>query len=776
MAGPAPSTVKPIPPHIQRYTGQANSQADPTPPSVDRVLTSSGRPLEPALQQNMEQRLGHDFSQVRVHSGDAAEQSAREVHANAYTVGHNIVLGTGRFAPGTREGWRLIAHELTHVVQQSGANIGIQRGPLFPARTNYRFDTGQITVDDLSDPEISMRVHSMTRGELRAYRARVIDPGVQEYIGRLLAPQPTAQLETNTFTVTQAGMDTLVGLNYWEQRTWTAFELSNSPARFTSSAEERDAVYAALWQAFPQGPATPPTSKLVTIPPNAQRKSALLYEFVISAPATAGGKTRLDINFQREHVGRVTDTAAEPPKGYIAPQLSFNSDVGFPESADRYFANHRDERRQIAYWIKQQSGSFEQLVVTRSVPRDGKGSPTETLFLVSGKKEKSGALRELNIELRPGSRPAEVTPVEDYRNRDYGDLLLENAQSQPDPKKGDTLGYVNVAGVSSDEVVSVKYVIANYFTVIGTRNAEVDAVVPITGKKRHVFYTLRFRPDNEVDVERVGEKGSSEKLDPSRMDIARVRDYEANASEPAKLKTWLGKRYPGVKPTGATVEDVRDSANQAMSSDAGTPAWYQANYKVTVIDGAATQTRLRNVHKLNDKQTPDADNKDFTPHELRLAELSLQTLTETILKLLHYVRLGRKANQRKADGTIGPYGGETFWNGSNKTVVMYDSGMGDNASAFRGGPEGVNVPQAMLFTHEFGHIMEPRSGAKRAFDKFVKDAGIRPFTHYAEDKPGTEFFAEAFAISQTDPEWLHRNHPSVYQWFETFNHTGKVPK
>jgi hypothetical protein len=334
---------------------------------------------------------------------------------------------------------------------------------------------------------------------------------------------------------------------------------------------------------------------------------------------------------------------------------------------------------------------------------------------------------------------------------------------------------VNVASVPPDEMVSVKYVIAHYFTNIGTRNAEVDAVVPIAGTKRQVFYTLRFRSDNEVDVERVGEKGSSTTLDPSRIDIARVRGYDANATDPLKLKAWLGKRYPGIKPAGATVEDLRDSVNQSMSSDAGTPAWYQANYKVTVIDGATTQTRLRNVHKLNAMQTPDADNKDFTPDELRLAELSLQTLTETILKLLHYVRLGRK-NHREVDGTIGPYGGQTFWNGSNKTVVMYDSGMGGNASAFRGGPEGVNVPQAMLFTHEFGHIMEPMTGAKPAFDKFVKDAGIRPFTHYAESKPTTDFFTEAFAISQTDPEWLRRNHPSVYQWFESFNRTGKAPK
>jgi hypothetical protein len=68
----------------------------------------------------MEQRFGHDFSGVRVHSGATAEQSARDVNARAYTVGHNIVFGAGQFAPITHEGRRLIAHELAHVVQQSG--------------------------------------------------------------------------------------------------------------------------------------------------------------------------------------------------------------------------------------------------------------------------------------------------------------------------------------------------------------------------------------------------------------------------------------------------------------------------------------------------------------------------------------------------------------------------------------------------------------------------------------------------------------------------------
>jgi len=115
---------------IQRYTGQLLERSVETPDSVDRVLRCSGRPLDSSLRKEMESRFNHDFSQVRVHSGDQAEQSARDVNAHAYTFERNIVFGAGQFKPGTQEGRRLLAHELTHVVQQSG-NVApkIQRQP-----------------------------------------------------------------------------------------------------------------------------------------------------------------------------------------------------------------------------------------------------------------------------------------------------------------------------------------------------------------------------------------------------------------------------------------------------------------------------------------------------------------------------------------------------------------------------------------------------------------------------------------------------------------------
>ena len=97
------------PMHIQRFVGQPVGQSMAAPASVDRVLASPGRPLPAGLRQEMEGRFGHDFSGVRVHTDTAAQQSAMDVNAHAYTVGHNIVFGAGQFAPGTPAGKRLLA-------------------------------------------------------------------------------------------------------------------------------------------------------------------------------------------------------------------------------------------------------------------------------------------------------------------------------------------------------------------------------------------------------------------------------------------------------------------------------------------------------------------------------------------------------------------------------------------------------------------------------------------------------------------------------------------
>ena len=118
---PESSLVSQASPRIQRLTDHASARTNAAPVSVSAALASSASPLNPALRRDMEQRFGHDFSRVRVHTDSVAGQSADDVNALAYTVGRNIAFGAGRFAPETQEGRRLLAHELTHVVQQGAA-------------------------------------------------------------------------------------------------------------------------------------------------------------------------------------------------------------------------------------------------------------------------------------------------------------------------------------------------------------------------------------------------------------------------------------------------------------------------------------------------------------------------------------------------------------------------------------------------------------------------------------------------------------------------------
>ena len=94
-------------------------------PIVHEVLRSPGKPLGEETRSYMETRFGHDFSRVRVHTGTEAAQSARAVNALAYTVGQDVVFGERQYAPGTDAGRRLIAHELTHTIQQGGSRLAL---------------------------------------------------------------------------------------------------------------------------------------------------------------------------------------------------------------------------------------------------------------------------------------------------------------------------------------------------------------------------------------------------------------------------------------------------------------------------------------------------------------------------------------------------------------------------------------------------------------------------------------------------------------------------
>jgi hypothetical protein len=95
-------------------------------------LNEAGRPLPGSERSFFEDRFGHDFSGVRIHTGASAAQAARSINARAFTYGNHVAFGADAYRPGSHVGDHLMAHELTHVVQQQGGGAApsVQRSPL----------------------------------------------------------------------------------------------------------------------------------------------------------------------------------------------------------------------------------------------------------------------------------------------------------------------------------------------------------------------------------------------------------------------------------------------------------------------------------------------------------------------------------------------------------------------------------------------------------------------------------------------------------------------
>jgi osmotically-inducible protein OsmY len=167
----------------------AGPATHPSAPSLVRdVVDSPGRPLDSATRSLMEPHFGYDFSRVRVHTDRPAAESAQALSANAYTAGNHVAFGAGRYTPGTSGGKHLLAHELTHVVQQA-------KGPVPATRV----------VDGLSvsHPQDHFEQAARETGA-RAMRAEGTGPRAAET--RL--PLPDAQRADKAKVVQRAFIDT----------------------------------------------------------------------------------------------------------------------------------------------------------------------------------------------------------------------------------------------------------------------------------------------------------------------------------------------------------------------------------------------------------------------------------------------------------------------------------------------------------------------------------------------------------------------------------------
>lgn len=112
--------------HRKKNGGGSNSSA---PQIVNDALSSGGKPIEANTRAFMESHFDRDFGNVKIHDNDLAAKSASSINALAYTSGSDIVFNSGQYDPNSESGKRLLAHELTHVVQQQNNPKSIQRKP-----------------------------------------------------------------------------------------------------------------------------------------------------------------------------------------------------------------------------------------------------------------------------------------------------------------------------------------------------------------------------------------------------------------------------------------------------------------------------------------------------------------------------------------------------------------------------------------------------------------------------------------------------------------------
>jgi len=139
-------------PSIQRLARPSADSFDGVPASVERVLASSGRSLETALALDLGHRFGHDFARVRIHSDAQAAEATRAVGARAFTVGRHIAFGDGELSRG---GLPLLAHELTHTIQQ-GATRAVGRVGRKPAARQG--DTGVLQRQDAKESKTDVAI------------------------------------------------------------------------------------------------------------------------------------------------------------------------------------------------------------------------------------------------------------------------------------------------------------------------------------------------------------------------------------------------------------------------------------------------------------------------------------------------------------------------------------------------------------------------------------------------------------------------------------------
>ncbi len=208
------SAAAPSPP--QQRNDSTNTQSATMRAAVPDVLQSRGQPLDTATRTRMEDRLSHDFGQVRVHADARAAESAHAFGATAYTVGRDIVFGAGQYRPSTGGGDKLLAHELAHVIQQETALEGVRGSAFAPAGGESLEDEAQAAAESVTggrQARVTGRVNTVGLQRQQPQAHKVGELG-ELYLSQALDRMGYVVLPDASKALTTTGIDLVV----WDPR------------------------------------------------------------------------------------------------------------------------------------------------------------------------------------------------------------------------------------------------------------------------------------------------------------------------------------------------------------------------------------------------------------------------------------------------------------------------------------------------------------------------------------------------------------------------------
>jgi hypothetical protein len=334
----------------------------------------------------------------------------------------------------------------------------------------------------------------------------------------------------------------------------------------------------------------------------------------------------------------------------------------------------------------------------------------------------------------------------------------------------------------------VKWLIWQYFTSAHARSEEIHAVLTTnvhidaksgTTTSRQVMYRLTFKPGKsatDVSVTRVTPKGAGT-TDVNALDLSAVNGFPGATAKPDQIHDWAAKRFPAL----AKIEPKKgeDAAAYVARLDAervkqaSTDAWFTANYGITFLSGADAAERLQKIHGFSQEAVMSM--KDVEP-ETRLAlEQALEPLADTFLGELRGLKVARQQvrlvppTSKSAQEDPSAYG-VTHQDGTERTTILFD--LINNQETLFVGTSHIRSRKAMSILHELGHAISKvgSTDLQKAFnDELVGPKSKKKLeapTSYGRSDPGKEFFPEAFALFQLDPEYVRRELPDVAAFFD----------